>query len=81
MRQVYDASWLASSILPDGQGNQAEWNNYAHAMLAGRVFKGVFTGGPSNTLLTANDLDVALDFESVRACDSRLATGALIVVG
>jgi len=70
---------LASSILPDGQGNQAEWNNYAHGMLAGRAFKAVFTGGPSNTLLTANDLDVALDSESVRACDSRLATGALIV--
>ncbi|MBI0434536.1 NADH-quinone oxidoreductase subunit F [Roseomonas sp. KE0001] len=50
-------------------------------MLAGRGFKAVFTGGPSNTLLTAGDLDVALDFESLRARGSRLGTGAMIVVG
>lgn len=50
-------------------------------MLAGRGFKAVFTGGPSNTLLTATELDVSLDFESLRACGSRLGTGAMIVVG
>lgn len=50
-------------------------------MLAGRGFKAVFTGGPSNTLLTTADLDVALDFDSVRAHGSRLGTGAMIVVG
>jgi len=50
-------------------------------MLAGKAFKAVFTGGPSNTLLTGADLDVALDFESVRARGSRLGTGAMIVVG
>jgi NADH-quinone oxidoreductase subunit F len=49
-------------------------------MLSGKRFKAVFTGGPSNTLLTAADLDVALDFESVRARGSRLGTGAMIVV-
>lgn len=31
-------------------------------MLAGKGFKAVFTGGPSNTLLTDRDLDIALDF-------------------
>jgi NADH-quinone oxidoreductase subunit F len=50
-------------------------------MLGGRAFKAVFTGGPSNTLLTARDLDVAMDFDSLRARGSRLGTGAMIVVG
>ncbi|RAI57716.1 complex I 51 kDa subunit family protein [Roseicella frigidaeris] len=56
---------------------------FAHGggMLAERPFKAVFTGGPSNTLLTAADLDVALDFDSLRARGSRLGTGAMIVVG
>lgn len=49
-------------------------------MLQGRSFKAVFTGGPSNTLLTKSDLDVALDFDSVRARQSRLGTGAMIVI-
>jgi NADH-quinone oxidoreductase subunit F len=49
-------------------------------MLQGKQFKAVFTGGPSNTLLTRRDLDVALDFESVRERRSRLGTGAMIVV-
>lgn len=50
-------------------------------ILADATFKAVFTGGPSNTLLTAADLDVALDFDSLRARGSRLGTGAMIVVG
>ncbi|MFG1371298.1 NADH-ubiquinone oxidoreductase-F iron-sulfur binding region domain-containing protein [Xanthobacter oligotrophicus] len=49
-------------------------------MLDGRAFKAVFTGGPSNTLLTARDLDVALDFDSVKTRKSRLGTGAMIVI-
>jgi NADH-quinone oxidoreductase subunit F len=55
--------------------------DHGGGMLAGKKFKAVFTGGPSNTLLTAADLDVALDFESLRARGSRLGTGAMIVVG
>ncbi|OAD22509.1 Respiratory-chain NADH dehydrogenase domain, 51 kDa subunit, partial [Candidatus Thiomargarita nelsonii] len=31
-------------------------------MLVNKKFKAVFTGGPSNTLLTPKDLDVPLDF-------------------
>jgi len=50
-------------------------------MLGGRRFKAVFTGGPSNTLLTEADFDVAMDFDSLRASGSRLGTGAMIVVG
>lgn len=50
-------------------------------MLAEKPFKAVFTGGPSNTLLTAADLDAPLDFDNLRARGSRLGTGAMIVVG
>lgn len=55
---------------------------YGHGggMLQGKQFKAVFTGGPSNTLLTRHELDVALDFDAVRARGSRLGTGAMIVV-
>ena len=49
-------------------------------MLEGHAFKAVFTGGPSNTLLTAKDLDVPLDFLSVRQRHSSLGTGAMIVI-
>ncbi|CAG9274788.1 NADH-quinone oxidoreductase subunit F 2 [Paraburkholderia unamae] len=53
---------------------------YGGAMLQDKKFKAVFTGGPSNTLLTQRELDVALDFDSVRQRHSRLGTGAMIVV-
>lgn len=55
---------------------------HAHGggLLLGRPFKAVFTGGPSNTLLTAADLDAPLDFDSLRARHSSLGTGAMIVI-
>jgi NADH-quinone oxidoreductase subunit F len=49
-------------------------------LLSGKPLKAVFTGGPSSNLLTPVDLDVALDFESVRARGSSLGTGAMIVI-
>ncbi len=49
-------------------------------MLQDKRLKAVFTGGPSNTILSSDDLDVALDWESVAARHSRLGTGAMIVV-
>jgi NADH-quinone oxidoreductase subunit F len=49
-------------------------------LLSGKPLKAVFTGGPSNTLLTPEDLDVNLDFESLRERGSSLGTGAMIVV-
>ncbi len=53
---------------------------YGNGLLDDKKFKAVFTGGPSNTLLTHDDLDVALDFDSVRERGSNLGTGAMIVV-
>jgi len=53
---------------------------YGDGMLVGKKLKAVFTGGPSNTILTPTDLDVPLDFDSVAARRSALGTGAMIVV-
>jgi NADH-quinone oxidoreductase subunit F len=49
-------------------------------LLSGKPIKAVFTGGPSNTLLTPEDLDVGLDFDSLRERGANLGTGAMIVV-
>ncbi|WP_218120986.1 NADH-ubiquinone oxidoreductase-F iron-sulfur binding region domain-containing protein [Nitrosomonas mobilis] len=54
--------------------------NYGQGMLVGKELKAVFTGGPSNTILTEKDLDVNLDFKSVSERRSALGTGAMIVV-
>jgi NADH-quinone oxidoreductase subunit F len=49
-------------------------------LLSGKPLKAIFTGGPSNTLLTPADLDVGLDFDSLRARGGNLGTGAMIVI-
>lgn len=66
--------------LPMGTSLRELIFTYGAGMLEGKAFKAVFTGGPSNTLLTRKDLDVALDFDSLRAHRSRLGTGAMIVI-
>ena len=66
--------------LPMGTSLQDLVLGHGGGMLDRRGFKAVFIGGPSNTLLTLRDLDVALDFDSVRARRSRLGTGAMIVI-
>ena len=66
--------------LPMGTSLEELVFEHGGGMLQGKKFKAVFTGGPSNTLLTRRDLDVPLDFDSVRARRSRLGTGAMIVV-
>ncbi len=53
---------------------------YGGGVLLGKRLKAVFTGGPSNTILTPKDLDVPLDFDSVRERRSSLGTGAMIVI-
>ncbi len=66
--------------LPMGTSLSELINTYGGGMLVNKKFKAVFTGGPSNTLLTPKDLDVPLDFDSVAARRSSLGTGAMIVV-
>ncbi|ESQ16627.1 MAG TPA: NADH-quinone oxidoreductase subunit F [Chromatiaceae bacterium] len=53
---------------------------YGEGMLVGKELKAIFTGGPSNTILTPKDIDVPMDFESVAARRSALGTGAMIAV-
>jgi NADH-quinone oxidoreductase subunit F len=67
--------------LPMGTTLRSLVFEHGGGMLGGRRFKAVFTGGPSNTLLTEADLDAPMDFDSLRARGSRLGTGAMIVVG
>jgi NADH-quinone oxidoreductase subunit F len=54
--------------------------HYGGGMLQGKTFKAVFMGGPSNTILSKEDLDVSLDFDSVKERRSGLGTGAMIVI-
>ncbi len=66
--------------LPMGTPLNVLIDTYGGGMLLGKKLKAVFTGGPSNTILTPKDLDVALDFDSVAERRSALGTGAMIVV-
>ncbi|MET0105626.1 MAG: NADH-ubiquinone oxidoreductase-F iron-sulfur binding region domain-containing protein [Sedimenticola sp.] len=66
--------------LPMGTPLSELLHTYGDGMLVGKKLKAIFTGGPSNTILTPKDLDVPLDFESVAARRSALGTGAMIVV-
>lgn len=66
--------------LPMGTSLRELVFTHGGGLLSGKSLKAVFTGGPSNNILTPVDLDVALDFESVRARGSSLGTGAMIVV-
>lgn len=66
--------------LPMGVSLEELIFTYGGGMLQGKEFKAVFTGGPSNTILTKKDLDVHLDFESVKERRSALGTGAMIVI-
>ena len=66
--------------LPMGTSLRSLVFDVGGGMLHDKEFKAVFTGGPSNTILSIDDLDVALDWESVAAKNSRLGTGAMIVV-
>jgi len=66
--------------LPMGTPLEELIYEYGGGMLVGKELKAVFTGGPSNTILTKKDIDVPMDFDSVKARRSGLGTGAMIVV-
>lgn len=55
---------------------------YQHAGGMGddRNLKAVFTGGPSNSILTASEIDITLDFDSMKQHQAALGTGAMIVI-
>jgi NADH-quinone oxidoreductase subunit F len=75
-----DVLYPGAYELPMGTPLSTLINDYGGGMLLDKELKAVFTGGPSNTILTPKDLDVPLDYENVAARDSSLGTGAMIVI-
>ena len=55
-------------------------HDHAGGVPNGRRIKAVIPGGASTPFLTAEQLDVAMDFESLAAAGSALGTGAIIVL-
>ena len=53
--------------------------DYGNGMLNGKKLKGVIPGGSSTPFLTADMIDVPLDYESLQAKGSMLGSGAIIV--
>lgn len=52
----------------------------AGGMLPGREFKACYPGGSSCSLLTARDLDISMDFDSLAARKTALGTASIIVM-
>lgn len=52
----------------------------AGGMLPGRTFKACYPGGSSCSLLTANDIDISMDFETLAARYTALGTASIIVM-
>lgn len=52
----------------------------AGGMFEGRTFKACYPGGSSCSLLTANDLDISMDFETLAAKNTALGTASIIVM-
>lgn len=53
---------------------------YGGGICGGKQLKAVFPGGPSNAIIAADQIDVALDFDALKAIGSGLGTGAVIVM-
>jgi NADH-quinone oxidoreductase subunit F len=66
--------------LPMGTPFRTLLTEHAGGVLGGRALKAWTPGGSSTPLLTAEHLDVELDFESVQAAGSLLGTGAVMVM-
>lgn len=52
----------------------------AGGMFPGRTFKACYPGGSSCALLTARDLDISMDFETLEARKTALGTASIIVM-
>ncbi len=54
--------------------------DHAGGLAGGKKIKAVIPGGASTPLLTAKELDVQMDFESLAEAGSALGTGAIVVL-
>jgi NADH-quinone oxidoreductase subunit F len=66
--------------LPMGTPMREILEEHAGGMRGGCRFRGALPGGASTDFVTAEHLDVAMDFDSVQAVGSRLGTGTMIVL-
>ncbi|WP_198263480.1 complex I 51 kDa subunit family protein [sulfur-oxidizing endosymbiont of Gigantopelta aegis] len=53
---------------------------HGNGLLENKPLKAVFIGGASSSLLTEDDIDIALDFDTVQEHGLSLGTGAMIVL-
>jgi NADH-quinone oxidoreductase subunit F len=66
--------------LPMGTPLRTLLEEHAGGVLGGKTLKAWTPGGSSTPLLTAEHIDLPLDFESVQAAGSLLGTGAVMVM-
>lgn len=66
--------------LPMGTPMREILEEHAGGMRDGCHFRGALPGGASTDFVTADHLDVAMDFDSVQKVGSRLGTGTMIVL-
>ena len=66
--------------LPLGVTVREILEEYAGGMAQGLEVRAILPGGASTELLTAGQLDVKMDFNSMQAAGSRLGTGTMVVI-
>jgi len=66
--------------LPLGSTMREILEEHAGGMQAGYSLRAILPGGASTDLLTAEHLDVKMDFTSMRAAGSRMGTGTMVVI-
>jgi NADH-quinone oxidoreductase subunit F len=66
--------------IPMGTPFRTLLEELAGGVLGGRALKAFTPGGSSTPMLTADSLDVALDYESIAEAGSLLGTGAIMVM-
>ncbi|MCF6322752.1 MAG: SLBB domain-containing protein [Gammaproteobacteria bacterium] len=75
-----DVSDSGAYELPMGISLESLIFQHAGGISNNRKLKAVFTGGPSNSILTADALSLTLDFDSLKQHNASLGTGAMIVI-
>ncbi len=66
--------------LPLGVPLKTLIETHAGGMKDKKQIKAIFPGGPSNAIITHEQIETSLDFDSLRAIGSGLGTGAVIVM-
>ena len=67
--------------LPLGTSLRTLIEDHGGGVKEGHRLKAVYPGGPSFALLTEKEIDVAMDFDSLRAAGTGLGSAGVIVVG